>query len=202
MTEFWQRWHMTLSSWLRDYLYIPLGGNRKGPIRTYVNLIIVMLLSGLWHGANWTFILWGAWHGVIMAFERLFGNGKDTPYPRFAALPLTFIFVVIGWVTFRSPDFSVALKMYAGMFGMNGYGITDNSEWFISNLHVFTLIAAYIIIFAGSHILKPQSGEKNVQGAWINGLSSRKQVAIAILFTLGICKLIGAAYAPFLYFDF
>ncbi len=76
ITDFWRRWHISLSTWLRDYLYVPLGGNRKGPRRTYINLTIVMLLGGLWHGANWTFVIWGTYHGVLLAFERW--KGKET----------------------------------------------------------------------------------------------------------------------------
>ena len=80
ITEFWRRWHISLSTWLRDYLYIPLGGNRKGPVRTYVNLMTVMLLGGLWHGASWNFVIWGAIHGGMLAFER--AQGKDSLYRR------------------------------------------------------------------------------------------------------------------------
>ena len=83
ITDFWRRWHISLSTFLRDYLYIPLGGNRKGPLRTYVNLIVVMLLGGLWHGANWTFVAWGAYHGILLAFERF--RGKRSAYRAMAA---------------------------------------------------------------------------------------------------------------------
>ena len=78
ITDFWRRWHISLSTWLRDYLYMPLGGNRKGPRRTYVNLALVMLLGGLWHGANWTFLVWGAYHGSLLAFERWMGKRAPT----------------------------------------------------------------------------------------------------------------------------
>jgi alginate O-acetyltransferase complex protein AlgI len=110
VTEFWRRWHMTLSAWLRDYLYIPLGGNRFGPFATYRNLIITMLLGGLWHGANWTFVMWGGYHGLLLAVERALGIGRD----RHAAPPrglrrvggtaLTFGLVLVGWVFFRAPN--------------------------------------------------------------------------------------------------
>jgi alginate O-acetyltransferase complex protein AlgI len=98
ITEFWRRWHISLSSWLRDYLYIPLGGNRKGPLRTYINLILTMLLGGLWHGASFNFILWGAWHGLLLAIERLFKLDK----PQWWRAPLTFVLVLHGWVFFRA----------------------------------------------------------------------------------------------------
>ena len=103
ITDFWRRWHISLSTFLRDYLYIPLGGNRKGPARTYVNLIVVMLLGGLWHGANWTFVAWGAYHGTLLAFERFLG--KQSLYHRLPGLVRvgsTFVLVLFSWVLFRS----------------------------------------------------------------------------------------------------
>ncbi|MEM7397101.1 MAG: MBOAT family O-acyltransferase, partial [Verrucomicrobiota bacterium] len=103
ITEFWQRWHLSLSHWLRDYLYIPLGGNRKGTGRTYVNLMLVMLLGGLWHGAGWTFVIWGVIHGGMLAFERL--QGKDSLYRRLPGsirVAITFLIVLITWIFFRA----------------------------------------------------------------------------------------------------
>jgi alginate O-acetyltransferase complex protein AlgI len=114
--DFWRRWHMSLSRWLRDYLYIPLGGNRKGEARTYFNLLVTMLLGGLWHGANWTFVVWGAYHGALLAAGRRAG-------PAFAAVPDvlkragTFLLVVFGWVVFRSSDLSMAAGWLGKMFG-------------------------------------------------------------------------------------
>src|SRR5918993_1432861 len=105
ITEFWHRWHISLSTWLRDYLYRPLGGNRKGPGRTYVNLFVVMLPGGLWHGAAWNFVVWGALHGVLLAGERL--RGKAALYgvlPRAARIAVTFVIVLVTWVFFRSAD--------------------------------------------------------------------------------------------------
>ena len=124
ITEFWRRWHISLSNWLRDYLYIPLGGNRAGELRTYRNLILTMVLGGLWHGANWTFILWGAWHGGIMALERALGaKGRSTVWPNGLAWPLTMVLVLIGWVMFRAESVGDAFTMYAGMAGLNGWAM-------------------------------------------------------------------------------
>jgi alginate O-acetyltransferase complex protein AlgI len=115
VVDFWRRWHITLSFWLRDYLYIPLGGNRKGRLRTYVNLIITMVLGGLWHGANWTFVIWGFLHGVGISMVHLARNvlakGRPLPIPRFLCVLLTFHFVTILWVFFRAPDLGKALQM-------------------------------------------------------------------------------------------
>jgi alginate O-acetyltransferase complex protein AlgI len=109
ITEFWRRWHMTLSQWLRDYLYIPLGGNRKGVLRTYVNLTLTMLLGGLWHGANWTFVIWGALHGTGLVVHKLWTGRKDASrfqIPAPIAWLITYAFVCVAWIFFRSPDFA------------------------------------------------------------------------------------------------
>ncbi|MFN3231770.1 MAG: MBOAT family O-acyltransferase [Alphaproteobacteria bacterium] len=118
--DFWRRWHMTLSRFLRDYLYYPLGGNRKGPSRRYANLMIVMLLGGLWHGAAWTFVLWGALHGFYLMVNHAWRKtGRNLPTPWIAVL-LTNLAVVIAWVTFRADDLPTALSMYRSMLFMNG----------------------------------------------------------------------------------
>jgi alginate O-acetyltransferase complex protein AlgI len=121
ITDFWRRWHISLSSWLRDYLYIPLGGNRLGPARTYVNLMAVMLIGGLWHGASWNFVLWGAIHGGMLAFER--AQGKDSAYrrlPRSARVGLTFAIVCLSWVFFRAKTLGQAVSYLRSMFGLGG----------------------------------------------------------------------------------
>ncbi len=143
-SDFWRRWHITLSTWLRDYLYIPLGGNRLGNARTYLNLMITMLLGGLWHGANWTFVVWGALHGIFLGLERLFRNrltrlprvpvtttagpfmtqasffpaiSPSRSVSRFGLALLTFLLVTITWVFFRAPNFDTAMRLLLSMFG-------------------------------------------------------------------------------------
>ncbi|MBC7499919.1 MAG: MBOAT family protein, partial [Herminiimonas sp.] len=103
ITEFWKRWHMSLSNWLREYLYVALGGNRKGMVRTYVNLFLTMLLGGLWHGANWTFVIWGAWHGGILVIERYWMQRFGKPLlPAWLGVIKTMLLVIVGWVLFRA----------------------------------------------------------------------------------------------------
>jgi alginate O-acetyltransferase complex protein AlgI len=120
-SDFWRRWHISLSTWLRDYLYIPLGGNRKGSGRTYVNLIVTMLLGGLWHGASWTFVVWGGLHGIYLAIERLcrglFGNVRalDSLLARIGLALVTYFMVNITWVFFRAQEFSTAWRMIKTM---------------------------------------------------------------------------------------
>ena len=118
VAEFWHRWHMTLSAWLRDYLYIPLGGNRRGRGRTYVNLMLTMLLGGLWHGANWNFVLWGGLHGVALAAHKFYRTqaGDRFRLPAFVAWPITLLFVVLCWIPFRAARFSDTMQMLGGMF--------------------------------------------------------------------------------------
>jgi alginate O-acetyltransferase complex protein AlgI len=126
ITEFWRRWHISLSFWLRDYLYIPLGGNRRGQGATYRNLLATMLIGGLWHGANWTFVAWGGLHGVFLAIERMLGVGKGDPVlpqsivwrwtVRGARTVLTFHLAALAWIFFRAPNFEVAFSYIAGIF--------------------------------------------------------------------------------------
>ena len=123
ITEFWRRWHISLSSWLRDYLYISLGGNRRGKVRTYFNLFITMVLGGLWHGASWLFVIWGAWHGVLLivhkVYRRIFPVAKDDRpgiIRHFFHVLLTFHVVAAGWIFFRSPSLDVAGQIFTQIF--------------------------------------------------------------------------------------
>ena len=131
--DFWRRWHMTLSTFLRDYLYVPLGGSRKGSARRYVNLMATMLLGGLWHGAGWTFVLWGGMHGVYLVinhgWQRYTGKeSMPSGWSTVISVGFTFIAVVIAWVPFRVADIDTALRMWAGMFGMNGLSLPSALE--------------------------------------------------------------------------
>jgi alginate O-acetyltransferase complex protein AlgI len=128
ITEFWRRWHMTLSSWLRDYLYIPLGGNRKGPLRTYVNLVLTMLLGGLWHGASWTFVLWGLYHGLGLAIHKRWrewrGDAPGLPAP--VGWLVTFCFVCGGWILFRAQTLAEVGAIVGKIVGLDAGGL----QWF------------------------------------------------------------------------
>lgn len=193
ITEFWKRWHISLSSWLRDYLYVPLGGNRKGKRRTYVNLTLTMVLGGFWHGANWTFLLWGIWHGGIMALERALGSkNRESVYPRQIALGLTFLMVLIGWVMFRAPTVEQAFALYGGMIGLNGIGLSDTLIWQIDTIALAALFVA-MTICASPLVFKAN-------------YEARAEIALTYLSlplaALSLTKLIGQANSPFLYFQF
>jgi alginate O-acetyltransferase complex protein AlgI len=203
ITEFWRRWHISLSVWLRDYLYIPLGGNRGGVVRTYFNLIIVMVLGGLWHGANWTFILWGTGHGLVLALERAFGWPKKsvlTPW----ALPLTLSLVVIGWVMFRSPDVATALDFYSGMLGQQGFGIRQDIAWQISreSLSVLAIGVALVFMEPSLRSLWVPKLQIDGSGAAVMSVGLGRALAMSALTVLILMRLAEQSYSPFLYFQF
>jgi alginate O-acetyltransferase complex protein AlgI len=194
MTDFWRRWHISLSTWLRDYLYLPLGGNRKGPRRTYLNLTIVMLLGGFWHGANWTFVVWGAYHGLLLAFERW--HDKATAYqwlPRMGRVSITFVLVLISWVFFRSPDLSHAFAYLGAMFGATGY--TGSSALLAAE--IYTPYNLAIMVLCASISFHPLEVYD-----WLGSLTWRRALVLAPLFLFAIGVMFNQTFNPFLYFQF
>ena len=147
VVDFWRRWHITLSRFLRDYLYIPLGGNRKGRPRAYVNMAVTMVLGGLWHGASWTFVLWGAFHGAGLILTHLLrGRGTRPAIPRPVGWGLTLVFVVAAWVLFRADTLSAAGRIYAGMMGFNGIAVPPSWSPLIET---YSSIAGMLGLFPG-----------------------------------------------------
>jgi alginate O-acetyltransferase complex protein AlgI len=165
--DFWRRWHMTLSRFLREYLYIPLGGNRRGILRRYVNLMVTMLLGGLWHGAGWTFVAWGGLHGCYLAVNHLWREAA-VPLPRFAATALTFVAVVVAWVFFRAPEFATAVSVLKAMALGHGFGVP---RW----IPAWPTLAALGVHF---------------DGAYHNGLFHVDQAVSAIGVGLGVIWLL------------
>ncbi len=151
ITEFWRRWHITLSTWLRDYLYISLGGNRKGRGRTYVNLMLTMLLGGLWHGAAWTFVVWGGLHGVALALHKVVlevrghrAEARDGPLPmKLLAWFTTFVFVLVTWVFFRAQNFSIAWTMLGKMAFLDRGG----AHWYYTYAMVALAVGALLHVW-------------------------------------------------------
>jgi D-alanyl-lipoteichoic acid acyltransferase DltB (MBOAT superfamily) len=137
--DFWRRWHMTLSQFLRDYLYIRFGGNRLGFVRTHVNLLLTMLIGGLWHGAGWTFIIWGLYHGILLVLNHV-TQARGLNPPRLLARALTFVAIIYGWVFFRSTSMSQALDMSQSLLGMHGFGLGET--YFIWKGQFIFLIAS------------------------------------------------------------
>ena len=195
ITEFWRRWHISLSTCLRDYLYIPLGGNRKGPARTYVNLMVVMLLGGLWHGASWNFLVWGGLHGALLAFERM--RGKAALYGALPAplrVAATFVLVLVGWVFFRAPDLPSAMRVSrrhgrAGRAAARRAAARRRRLSAVLPRHVRCSPA--IVTWAC-----PQTWD------WTRTLTMPKALVIAGLFVLAAVALTTQAYNPFIYFIF
>ena len=173
--EFWRRWHVTLSRFLRDYLYFALGGNRKGPARRYFNLLATMLLGGLWHGAGWTFIMWGALHGLYLVINHAWHQirkalghdlGRSTGPGRFVGMTLTFVVVIIGWVFFRAGNFDAALSILRGMAGLNGVNLSGS--WFgLFHWRLVQLMDSWGIHFGP---LPAIGGENNIMIGWIAAL--------------------------------
>lgn len=199
VTEFWTRWHISLSSWLRDYLYIPLGGNRRGAGRTYVNLMLVMLLGGLWHGANWTFVVWGAWHGGFLALERFLGSRKLwRPVPAWLSIPKNMLIVVLGWVLFRAASVNEAWAVVQGMFGAHGWAMTKPFEWALTGSELTTLLVSFVIIYLApwwrAFIWRQPAGQA--------GRLQTAHLLILPLFALGVFRLSAQDFSPFLYFQF
>lgn len=199
ITEFWTRWHISLSTWLRDYLYIPLGGNRGGAGRTYVNLLLVMLLGGLWHGASWTFVLWGAWHGLFLVGERFLGKQKLwRPLPAVLAVPKTMLIVILGWVIFRAKDVGEAWEVVRGMAGAHGWGLSEAFGWGTTGLELGTLIVGLVVVYFAPwwRALLWRLPERRQQAL------QTVHLAVLPLFVLGIFRLSAQNFSPFLYFQF
>ncbi len=203
-TEFWQRWHITLSAWFREYLYIPLGGNRVSRGRTYLNLWIVFLMSGLWHGANWTFIFWGAYHGFFLVVDKVFWLERSRKIGKLIATPLTFIFIMIGWVFFRSSSFSAAIGYLSRMFDFSAVGriVTDVPlQEIITQRGIFILVIASFFSFVPE---KPLQRLVSYFAAHKNKVwfATLQMIVFVILTVLCICSISSSNFTPFIYFRF
>ena len=204
ITEFWRRWHMSLSSWLREYLYISLGGSRRGRSRTYFNLWATMVLGGLWHGANWTFVLWGLWHGSILALERSLGERKLwRPVAPLLGIVGTMFLVILGWVMFRAENLGVALRMYEGMFGLNGAALTSDLAWQVTGSGLATMAVAAVLVYLAPiwPTLARTQGTGQGTGPKLTLLMGFSLMSMP-LFLLSVLKLSAQSYTPFLYFQF
>jgi alginate O-acetyltransferase complex protein AlgI len=194
ITDFWRRWHISLSTFLRDYIYIHLGGNRKGPRRTYVNLIVVMLLGGLWHGANWTFVAWGAYHGTLLALERF--RGKRSAYerwPRPVRVASTFILVLFSWVLFRSANLHEAMNYLGAMIGRGG----PSAGKLLLPALLYTQGTVLIMAIGAVVVAWPiQAHEWSRQVTW------PKAILVHPLFCASLMVMFSQSFNPFLYFQF
>lgn len=187
VTEFWRRWHISLGTWFREYVYIPLGGNRKGVFRHIINLLIVWALTGLWHGAAWNFVLWGVYYGVLLIFEKYVYSKVQKKLPAIVNILVTFIIVIIGWVFFFSNSFGESVNYLGAMFGANGIGF-DNTGLFLLLNNLVMMIIAWIPSVTDFEGIKLPKVLK-----WI---------ICVFVFVLTITFLVSESYNPFLYFRF
>jgi len=191
-TDFWKRWHISLSSWIREYLYIPLGGNRVSPARVYLNLCICFLLSGLWHGASWNFVIWGCFHGLILVADRAFWLQWQQRLPLLANIGITFFLVAISWVFFRCDTFSHALHFVAALFGAPAS--TANAVF----LQRDTLVA----LVAGSTVVLLPLIQEKIHNPRVRIPKVAVLASLLVLLVLCSGRLTVSSFAPFLYFRF
>ncbi len=188
--DFWKRWHITLSTFLKDYLYIPLGGNRHGKSRRYINLMITMLLGGLWHGANWTFVLWGALHGIYLiinhAWRKVFPSLlKGNVFVTILSWFITIIAVVVSWVIFRCENISAAFEILSAMFGMNSLSFPkdDGSIGALQSLDVFYIIAVctLLVLFAPNGLQIISAAEGMDEKKWHSFTLNKKWLTATVI---------------------
>lgn len=192
--EFWRRWHISLSSWFRDYVYIPLGGNRKGVWKTYRNLGIVFLLTGIWHGANWTFIIWGIWHGLFMLIERFGFKKVLDKLPKFFGHFYCLIVVLIGWVFFNASDLGSAITYIKCMFGMKTAQVQLSTLELFDNRIFLVIIIACILSTPVSRVInKKINSQKTI---WI------KNLCCILLFVLSAATILSTGFSPSIYTKF
>jgi len=210
LTEFWRRWHISLSSWFRDYVYIPLGGNRQGLAKTLRNLLIVFLLTGLWHGAAWTFVLWGLWHGGFLLIER-FGFGRLLEAaPKPVAHLYALLVVTFGWVLFRAPDLAHALAYVQAMVSPRAFGpppidlavLLNNETLLAAALGV--LFSAPFLPWALDRIGRPRLAPSHHLPTRLDprGVHALSTVGLLVGLSLSVAHLAGSSLNPFLYFRF
>ncbi len=196
ISEFWRRWHITLGAWFKSYVYFPLGGSRKGKGRTVFNLAVVWLLTGIWHGASWNFILWGVLYGLVIIIEKLFLGKVLEKIPDFFSWLYTIILVILGWVLFDTADIPTALGYMGAMFGGGGTLIDNTAMYYLINYGVMFVIGA----FACTDIFsRAAEWLKEKMPLLVNYSTPIAKTAIMVLST---AYLADATYNPFLYFNF
>jgi alginate O-acetyltransferase complex protein AlgI len=190
LTEFWRRWHMTLSHWLRDYIYIPIGGSRTGI--TYVNLMVTFLIAGFWHGATWNYIVWGAWNGLILCIERFFMKHSKIRLPEFLKHLITLFVIVIGWVFFYFEDLNAGMAFLPTLFGMGTTGVSGFTlRWFLSERNVVVLFISALACTSLFDFLGEKMREKRIWDICYLGI-----LAVSILIVMS------STFQTFLYFKY
>lgn len=198
LNDFWRRWHISLSTWFRQYLYFPLGGSRISPLRTYINLFIVFLATGFWHGAEWTFIAWGIWNAIFIMFEHYIGWNKNKTDSFLAATGkhiYGLVVFLVGLVMFRSPDILYSFEYIARMFHISTVDHLPNYDYGLNNKYLLAMMVGIILTLPVCRNILSVSYERKVLRTIIN-------IWLFILFLLSAASLAGATYNPFIYFRF
>ncbi|WP_127488563.1 MBOAT family O-acyltransferase [Paenibacillus ehimensis] len=197
ITEFWRRWHISLGSWFREYVYIPLGGNRMGMLNQLRNLLVVWLLTGLWHGASWNFVVWGLYFGFFVTVEKLFLLRWLQNKPRFVGHGYTLVIVMVGWVFFEFEKLSSATAYIGTMFGFGAHGLADNRTWYDLSANLLLLV----VLALCSTPLPGKAMTRLTERFRRTGVVAAPAVYFVLLF-LSTAYLVNATYNPFLYFRF
>lgn len=201
ITDFWRRWHISLSKWFKEYVYIPLGGNRVKRGRMIFNIFIVWLLTGIWHGANWTFIAWGIFYFILLLIEKLTGIHKNEKFTKVFGHIYAIFFVIMGWVFFRSENIQMAISYIGRMFGMGAKGVIDSA--FIEYMKQGIIVLIISIIAAlpiASNIYNIGRKAKNSKVRL--GVTIFKCAFLCVIFILSIAICVSQTYNPFIYFNF
>jgi alginate O-acetyltransferase complex protein AlgI len=203
VTEFWRRWHISLSTWFRDYLYVPLGGNRRGPARTYFNLLTVFLLCGLWHGASWTFVAWGLFHGAFLVAERLGLGALLQRLPTFAQRAYTLLAVLVGWVFFRAGTFSQAAGYLAAMAGLSpASGLEQPLGLHLTPDVLMALVGGTLASTPLLPVLARWRARRRRAPAFEAAMSFGGAVGLIVVLAASATLLAADTYNPFIYFRF
>ncbi len=199
ITEFWRRWHISLSQWFRDYVYIPLGGNRVGKVKLIRNIFVVWMLTGLWHGANWTFVIWGLLFGVLLIIEKTFLLKLLEKIPKIFQHIYVLLIVMISFIIFNANDIGQAFLQIGGLFGANG-------EAFINSYTFYYLKSYFVILIIGligaTPILKDKINQLKEKGKVRKVINALEPVVLVCLLIFVTAYLVDNSYNPFLYFRF
>ena len=201
ITEFWRRWHISLSNFMREYLYIPLGGNRKGVVRTYFNLWLVFLVSGFWHGAAWNFVAWGAFHGFFLCLDKLFKNTRAMRAPAWAGIPITFVLVLFSWVLFRAETLAQAVAYMGRMVDV--FGAAPAAAAFEFGRRHWTMLAAAFVLCFGPALKAHPFDFMRLEPAHATvGQAAVRFAAAMVLLVWSAAVLATSSFNPFIYFRF
>ena len=195
ITDFWRRWHISLSSWFRDYIYIPLGGNRVSKIKFVRNILIVWILTGLWHGAEWNFVVWGLFFGILLIIEKLFLEKYINKLPKALSRVYVLIIVMISFIIFSGENINIIVENITGLIGINGVPlITQESLYYFKSYFIIIIIG----IIGSTPIIKKITETKNIRKL----INIIEPIFLLILFLVSTSYIVDGSFNPFLYFRF